>query len=993
MDKRIYHDYTKYYGNLVKKGNGVITRIYKGREKKTNELRAVKVIQFEKLKRNIVSSENENKLKDCENVKILSNISSVKFYEYFNDENNFIIIMELYDSNLLQLLFKKNEELFNTKEINEILKQLNNIFKIMKDNNIIHRDLKLESIFIKYEDVNKYIIKLSGYERIKRLNSLSKSFCNSNVGKIKYIAPEILKGENYNCKYDLWSMGIIIDRLKFIKLLFNEKNKNGLIRNTKNFNNNLIKKTGNEDLDYFIKKLLEKDYIKRLNSGKYFNHPFSNKINIIYYKNSEKDIMNRENNIFGYIFVENNKNNIELKINGIKIELVQKYKLEYGENKIEIIIKNKIANFEYMFYDCISLKNIEGLKYLDVSNGNNFSSMFFGCKSLSDIKPLENWDVSNVNNFSSMFFGCNSLSDIKPLENWNVSNGNNFSSMFFGCKSLSDIKPLENWNVSKGNNFSEMFNKCESLSNIKSLENWNISIGNNFSEMFNNNESLSNIKSLENLDFSNENNFSELIHNSFSDIKQLENKYKKFENINIVKDNYQNTNNTNEVKTDIKSKNCGFDNYGNINNDKNISNTNNNKNININHNINNINHINNYNNNNNYINNSINNEKQEYLKPKYIFPIKGLDNIGSTCYMNSTLQCLLHVSELVNYFLYEYNNDKNILKNKNKNSSTFGEISDAFYELILGVYSNNNNENISVVNNNKTSLLNSKIPIYISKIKNFFKSKDEENSFSPNNFKRIIGIHNSQFKDFKSNDSKDLLLYLLQAMHEELNYFGDNPPIHLPKSNQSNRVETFINFMNLYNNQNFSIISKYFYGTYEIITTCHLCKNTIYNFQKFEFISFGMFKYKKKNFDIMNGFKDNEETQELKGDNKFYCNKCKLLTEASSTCKIIQPPNILIINIDYGKNKKYNPSNIKFEDIIDITKYVNYNFGTPIRYEITGICTHLRHSGLFGHYIALCKNKENGKWYSFNDSACNEIVNKDEIYKGSPYILLYNKIE
>ena len=135
MDKRIYHDYTKYYGNLVKKGNGVITRIYKGREKKTNELRAVKVIQFEKLKRNIVSSENENKLKDCENVKILSNISSVKFYEYFNDENNFIIIMELYDSNLLQLLFKFNENIkhFNLFEIFSlkvnIINLINSYFK------------------------------------------------------------------------------------------------------------------------------------------------------------------------------------------------------------------------------------------------------------------------------------------------------------------------------------------------------------------------------------------------------------------------------------------------------------------------------------------------------------------------------------------------------------------------------------------------------------------------------------------------------------------------------------------------------------------------------------------------------------------------------------------------------------------------------------------------------------------------------------------------
>jgi len=573
MHKRESHDYRKYYQILERIGTGSFTIVYKGKEIKTNKLRAIKVILLDKLKETISLLEKEEALEkklkeyingyinECENMKICSDINSVKYYEYFNDGNNFVIIMELCDCNLLQLLLKKNKEGFNVKEIYEIMTQLNNEFKVLKKNKIIHRDLKLENILIKCvdKDNNKYIIKLADYGSSRRLNSLSKNYCNTNVGTLIYMAPEILKGNKYNYKCDLWSIGIIIYILKFDKSPFNGQTEIALINNINIFNNNLIKKTGNKELDDLIKNLLEKDYEKRLNWDDYFNHPFfhpfsssinqiydkskikyykmkfnwndidndhsPNKINLKYYKTKEKDKWDKDNNIFGEKFVKNNINNVELKINGIKSKLMQNYKLKYGENNIEIIIKNKITNFENMFSDCISLINIEGLENLNVSNGNNFSNMFWGCYSLSDINPLKNWNVSNGNNFSYMFWGCYSLSDINPLKNWNVSNGNNFSYMFYECESLSNIRPLEYWDVSNGNNFSNMFCGCYSLSDINPLENWNVSNGNNFSYFFSRCEFLSDINPLKNWNVSNGYDFSWMFWGCYSllDINPLEN--------------------------------------------------------------------------------------------------------------------------------------------------------------------------------------------------------------------------------------------------------------------------------------------------------------------------------------------------------------------------------------------------------------------------------------------------------------------------------------
>ena len=250
------------------------------------------------------------------------------------------------------------------------------------------------------------------------------------------------------------------------------------------------------------------------------NKKYKNEINLKYITKEEK-----EDNIFGAKFVENNINNIELEINGERCKLRGRYNLIKGVNNIKMIIKNKVSNLEDMFNSCESLKDINDLKYLDTKDINNFSGMFCGCLSLSDIKPLQNWNVSNGNEFSDMFSRCSSLSDIKPLQNWNVSNGNNFSHMFRGCSSLSDIKPLENWNVSNGNNFTAMFCRCSSLSDIKPLQNWNASNGKDFSCMFLGCSSLSDIYPLENWISSNGNNFTAMFFGcvSLSDIKPLEN--------------------------------------------------------------------------------------------------------------------------------------------------------------------------------------------------------------------------------------------------------------------------------------------------------------------------------------------------------------------------------------------------------------------------------------------------------------------------------------
>ena len=256
---------------------------------------------------------------------------------------------------------------------------------------------------------------------------------------------------------------ITLNKINKINSLFEYNNNKKINDLTKKLSNNSININQIKDLSNII--INEFDKIE--NSIRIIiNKP---KLNLIY-----KLKENGKEQIFGRDFVEKNINNIKLIINGKESPLVEYYDLKKGENNVEIKIINKLTDLSNMFYNCKSLKNIEGFESLDIKNIKDLSYIFANCEKLSDIKSLKYWDVSNVENFENMFNSCLSLTDISSLKNWNVSNGKAFNGMFSYCFNISDLSSLKNWNVSNGKDFSGMFYGCSSLSDIESLENWKL---------------------------------------------------------------------------------------------------------------------------------------------------------------------------------------------------------------------------------------------------------------------------------------------------------------------------------------------------------------------------------------------------------------------------------------------------------------------------------------------------------------------------------------
>ena len=94
---------------------------------------------------------------------------------------------------------------------------------------------------------------------------------------------------------------------------------------------------------------------------------------------------------------------------------------------------NNLADIEYMFYNCKSLKKLN-LSNLNTSNVTNMGGMFKGCKNLKEL-DLSTFNTNNVKYMYGMFSGCSSLNKLN-LSNFNTNNVTNMQNMFSGCNEL-----------------------------------------------------------------------------------------------------------------------------------------------------------------------------------------------------------------------------------------------------------------------------------------------------------------------------------------------------------------------------------------------------------------------------------------------------------------------------------------------------------------------------------------------------------------------------
>ena len=208
--------------------------------------------------------------------------NSLKYYGDYNNKDEKIIILEKCDEDLEKYMKNRNKSL-NVGEIREIFNGLNIVFKEMYKQNIIHRDLKLKNLLVKYKDNNKqnFIVKLGDYGISKFLDK-SDSITGLK-GTPETIAPEIIlkKISKFENLVDIFSLGVILYQLSHnLKHPFfdNDNFQRQLIYYNKydedNFEIQFDSSIKNEDFKDLVKRMLKLNPKNRLNWDQYFNHKF-----------------------------------------------------------------------------------------------------------------------------------------------------------------------------------------------------------------------------------------------------------------------------------------------------------------------------------------------------------------------------------------------------------------------------------------------------------------------------------------------------------------------------------------------------------------------------------------------------------------------------------------------------------------------------------------------------------------------------------------------
>ncbi|KAL7032777.1 hypothetical protein ACKWTF_007398 [Chironomus riparius] len=182
----------------------------------------------------------------------------------------------------------------------------------------------------------------------------------------------------------------------------------------------------------------------------------------------------------------------------------------------------------------------------------------------------------------------------------------------------------------------------------------------------------------------------------------------------------------------------------------------------------------------------------------YALGVCGLHNLGNTCFMNAALQVLFNTKPLTEYFkqnlhLFELN-----IHNK---MSTKGHLTMRYAELLKEILS------------------------------------AQTRSIAPIKFRFSVSKFAPQFTNGMQHDSQELLAWLLDTLHEDLNRVTEKPYIEIKDSNGRSDQLVAKEAYDAFLKRNNSVIVDLFYGQMKSKVACLTCNTESVRFEPFSLLS------------------------------------------------------------------------------------------------------------------------------------------------------------
>ena len=173
------------------------------------------------------------------------------------------------------------------------------------------------------------------------------------------------------------------------------------------------------------------------------------------------------------------------------------------------------------------------------------------------------------------------------------------------------------------------------------------------------------------------------------------------------------------------------------------------------------------------------------LSPNHNHGLCGSDNLGNTCYMNSSIACLSNCLELTTFFLSkEFKNYKNT---SNKNGLN-GKLAQEWYSLL----------------------------------KDYWKSNKTHGN--PKNIKNLVAKKDKKFEDYEQQDANEFIIIFLEILSEDLNTVKKQKYSQIEEQQKEETdIQCAKRFWEFHYSRNNSIIMDLFYGLNKSTITCPVC--------------------------------------------------------------------------------------------------------------------------------------------------------------------------